>query len=112
MAKVSIHRGVTIPHPDKGNYTMWKTDITISDIETEGNIKNVDEQIDEALEAAEKISEAIAEPLAQDAADVSALAIEGVGIAKKFEQFLVNDKAWKESVVKEVKKLQDMVDSK
>ena len=109
MSKVSIHRGVTIPHPDKGNYTMWKTDITLSDIDTEGD---VDAQIEEALGVAGKISASLAEPLAQDAADVSTLAIEGVGVAKQFEQFLVDDKAWKDSVVKEVTKLQKMVDGK
>ncbi len=109
MAKVSIHRGVTIPHPDKGNYTMWKSDITLTDIEVNDD---VDTQIEDALGVAEKISAALAEPLAQDAADVSALAIEGVGVSKQFEQFLVDDKAWKESVVNEVKKLQKMVDKK
>ncbi len=107
MSKVSVHRGVTIPHPDKGNYTMWKTDITLSDIEVGDD---VDTQIDEALGVAAKISASLAEPLAQDAADVSTLAIEGIGVAQQFEKFLIDDKAWKESVVKEVKKLQKMVE--
>ncbi len=107
MAKVTVHRGVTIA--PKNTYHSFRADITISDIDSDGD---VDHQIEEALAVHSQVSEAIAEPLAQDAADVSALSIEGMGITKQFDKFLKEDKAWKESVVKEVTKLQKMVDGK
>ena len=107
MAKVTVHRGVTIA--PKNTYHSFRADITLSDIDTEGD---VDKQIKDSLIVAAELSSAIEEPLAQDVADVSGLSIEGMGLTKKYEQFILNDSAWKASVVKEVKKLQDMVDSK
>ena len=44
-----------------------------------------------------------------DAADASALAIEGVGMSEKFDQFISDDAVWKENVVAEVKRLQGIV---
>ncbi|MEK0326847.1 MAG: hypothetical protein QQN63_14210 [Nitrosopumilus sp.] len=104
MAKVTVHRGVTISPKD--TFHSYRADITIADIDTEGN---VEEQIEEALEVHTLMSDAIEEPLAQDAANVSALSIEGMGISKQFAKFLVNDKAWKKSVVTEVKNLQNII---
>ena len=106
MAKVGIHRGITLPHPDKDNYTMWKADITIDGIDASGD---VDAQMKEAIAAFEKMAEAIEEPLAQNLSDTSGLSIEGIGFATDLTKHLENDKTWKESVVKEVKKLQKKV---
>ena len=105
MAKVTVHRGVTIA--PKNTYHSFRADITLSDIDTEGD---VDKQIKDSLVVAAELSSALEEPLAQDAADVSALSIEGMGLTKQYNQFIVDDKAWKKSVVAEVKKLQKLVD--
>lgn len=107
MAKVTVHRGITIPNP-KVKYNMYRSDITIEEIDTEGDIEK---QIEEAFKVYDEISEAINEPLAQSIADVSNLGIEGLGLASEFESFLETDKVWKESVVGEVKKLQKSVEN-
>lgn len=106
MAKISIHRGITVPNPDN-KYNMFKADITIDEIDTEGD---VDEQIKQAFEVYDKISNGMNEPLTQSVADVANLSIEGLGLATEFEEFQKNDKVWKESVVVEVKKLQKAVE--
>ncbi len=106
MAKVGLHQGVTLPNP-KDKWHNFKADITISEIDTEGDI---DAQLKTCLDALEKIAEAVEEPLAQTLANSSGLGIEGIGLATDLTDMIKSNETWRENIVTEIKKLQKAVE--
>ncbi len=102
MTKVSVHMGIT--YPGAKEYSSFRSDITIGEVDTEGN---VDEQIKEALETIAKIGDTAEETLAQQAANASGLAVEGVGLATEFYLFREKDKKWKQKLADKMAELLD-----
>ena len=102
MSEVSLHMGIT--YPGAKEYSSFRTDITISNIDTKGD---VDAQIKEAIDVISQIGDTAEETLAQQAANASGLAVEGVGLATEFYLFREKDKKWKAKVSD---KLRDMLD--
>ncbi len=98
MAKVSVHLGIT--YPGTKDFSSFRSDVTISDIEVNEDIPT---QVKEALDAIVDIGEAAEEALAQQAANASGLAVEGVGLATEFYLFKEKDKAWKKKVAARLK---------
>ena len=98
MSKVSVHLGIT--YPGSVNFSSFRSDVTISDIEVE---KDIPSQVEEALLAIIEIGTAAEEALAQQAANASGMAVEGVGLATEFYQFREKDKAWKKKVADHLK---------
>lgn len=105
MSTVSVHLGIT--YPGSKQFSSFRADVTISDIDVKGDI---DEQLKEALAASVKIGETAEEAVAQQAANASGLAVEGVGLASEFYGFKETLKKWQENVVDQVKKLKDQVE--
>lgn len=100
MSTVSVHLGIT--YPGSKQFSSFRADVTISDIDVKGNIK---EQLKEALEASVEIGKVAEEAVAQQAANASGLAVEGVGLATDFFEFKDSLKKWQNNVVGQVEKL-------
>jgi hypothetical protein len=82
MAKVTLHEGLTFS--GEKEYSSFRVDVTIADIDTEGN---VGEQLKQAVEALEETAIEAEGALATQAANVSGLAIEGAGVGAAFANF-------------------------
>jgi hypothetical protein len=100
MPKVSLHMGIT--YPGAKDYSSFRSDITITDVDTE---ESIDEQIKKSLDAIAQIGDAAEETLAQQAANASGLAVEGVGLATEFYLFREKDKKWKQKLADKINEL-------
>ena len=107
MSTVSVHLGIT--YPGSKQFSSFRADVTISDIDVQGDIK---EQLKEALEASIEIGKTAEDAVAQQAANASGLAVEGVGLATDFYEFKDALKKWQENVVGQVTKLTEEVTAK
>ena len=107
MSTVSVHLGIT--YPGSKQFSSFRADVTISDIDVKGDIK---EQLKEALEASIEIGKTAEEAVAQQAANASGLAVEGVGLSTEFYGFKETLKKWQENVVSQVTKLTKEVEAK
>jgi hypothetical protein len=94
--------GITLP--GKKDYSSYRADVTISDIDTE---QDVEKQIQDALEALTKVDTAVEEATAQATANASGLSIEGVGLAAEFATFKEKYKARENQLVETLKKIID-----
>lgn len=92
MAKVSVKLGLTLPGPQE--YSSFRADFAITDIDTEGD---VEAQLKEALQAGEDAAITAEAGLASTASNVSGLTLEGVGVGEQFTKFREKfQPAWKE----------------
>lgn len=102
MPKISVKLGITLPGPQQ--YSSFRADFGISDLDTDGD---VEAQLEAALEAGEKASVQAEAGLAQQAANVSGITLEGVGVGQAFADFREKfQPAWKK-LVEKVKELEE-----
>lgn len=100
MSKVFIKNGLTLPGPQ--DFSSFRSDVAF-EVDTEGNIE---EQIKECVEVAERVSVASEQALAQQAANLTGLSFEGLGIASAFKKFRVSFKREWEKLLGRVSELE------
>ena len=101
MVKVNVKLGLTLPGQEQ--YSSFRADFGISEIDTEGD---VEQQLKDALEAGDQATVAAEAGLAQQASNLSGLTLEGVGLGEQFAKFRANfSPLWKKLVAR-VEKLE------
>lgn len=90
MPKVSVKLGITMPGPQE--YSSFRADFAISDIDVDGDVEG---QLADALRIGDRASIEAEAGLAQQAANLSGLNLEGVGVGAQFSEFKEKfGKAW------------------
>jgi hypothetical protein len=83
MPHISVELGLTLPIPNR-DIGVFKQTIWFGSIDTEGD---VDAQVKLCLDALPKVVDGAEAGLAQTAANMSALSIEGIGLAQEVTEF-------------------------
>jgi len=103
---VSVHVGITIPGPQE--YSSIRTDCEFRNINV---LHDIEPQLERCLEVAKQVYVAVEKQLAEQAANASTLAVEGLGLASRFDEFERFTKTRFEQIVNEVRRQRDLVES-
>ena len=101
MAKVSVKLGLTLPGQEQ--YSSFRADFAISEIDTEGN---VEQQLKDALAAGDRATIVAEAGLAQQASNLSGITLEGVGLGEQFAKFRANFSPLWKKLISRVEKLE------
>ncbi len=104
--KVTLHHGITLPGPSE--YSSVRTDVTISDIDPEGDVV---EQIDACMAALTPMDERAQEALGDQATNLTGLNFEGIGLGLQFKTFATNMRKWAKGVDDDIKTLESRLPS-
>ena len=83
MAKLSVELSLTVKIPNQ-EFGMFKVATWFGDIDADGD---VEAQVAKLSEAFETVAQGAEKALAQEAANVSGLSVEGLGLAGEFAEY-------------------------